>query len=203
METNWPWNWRLTVLETSKMKLVRPLIISYKMTVRADCAVSTGSPLPLSVKALVTRFVSGVVRESAFGQVSTLSPPLIAGIQNKPNFPFHQLGLFNGFWAARSWTPLLVTLWYQPCCSSVAKSCLALCNPTDYSTSGLPVHHQLPESTQTHVHWVSDAIQPSHPLLSPSPPAFNLSQHQGLFQWVRPSGGRSIGSSASVLPMNI
>ena len=49
---------------------------------------------------------------------------------------------------------------------------------------GLPVHHQLPESTKTHVHWVSDAIQPSHPLLTPSPPALNLSQHQGLFQWV-------------------
>ena len=54
----------------------------------------------------------------------------------------------------------------------------------DCSTPGLPVHHQLPEFTQTHVHWVSDAIQPSHPLSSPSPPTFNLSQHQGLFQWV-------------------
>ena len=52
------------------------------------------------------------------------------------------------------------------------------------STLGLPVHHQLPEFTQTHVHWVSDAIQPSHPLSSPSPPALNLSQHQGLFKWV-------------------
>ena len=55
------------------------------------------------------------------------------------------------------------------------------------STPGLPIHHQLPESTQTHVHWVCDAIQPSHPLLSPSPPALNLSQHQGLFQWVSSS----------------
>ena len=53
----------------------------------------------------------------------------------------------------------------------------------DCSMPGLPVHHQLPEFTQTHVHWVSDAIQPSHPLSSPSPPAFNLSQHQGLFKW--------------------
>ena len=52
------------------------------------------------------------------------------------------------------------------------------------STPGLPVHHQLPESTQTHAHWVGDAIQPSHPLLSPSPPALNLSQHEGLFKWV-------------------
>ena len=57
-------------------------------------------------------------------------------------------------------------------------------NPMNHSMPGLPVHHQLPEFTQTHVHWVGDAIQPSHPLSSPSPPAFSLSQHQGLFQWV-------------------
>ena len=63
--------------------------------------------------------------------------------------------------------------------SSVSQSCPTLCNPMDRSTSGLPVHHQLPEFTQTHVHWVGDAIQPSHSLSSPSPPAFNLSQHQG------------------------
>ena len=71
--------------------------------------------------------------------------------------------------------------------SSVAQSCLTLCDPMDCSTPGLPVHHQLPEFTQTHVHWVSDAIQPSHPLSSPFPPALNLSQHQGLFQWVSSS----------------
>ena len=59
-----------------------------------------------------------------------------------------------------------------------------LCNPMNHSTPGLPVHHKLPEFTQTHVHWISDAIQPSHPLSSPSPPASNPSQHQGLFQWV-------------------
>ena len=67
---------------------------------------------------------------------------------------------------------------------SVTQSCSTLCDPMDCSTPGFPVHHQLPEFTQTHVHWNSDAIQPSHPLSSPSPPAFNLSQHQGLFQWV-------------------
>ena len=66
--------------------------------------------------------------------------------------------------------------------SSVAQSCLTLCNPMNRSTPGLPVHHQLPEFTQTHVHRVSDAIQPSHPLSSPSPPAPNPSQHQSLFQ---------------------
>ena len=96
-----------------------------------------------------------------------------------------------------------------------------LCDPMDCTTPGLPVHHPLPESTQTHVHWVDDAIQPSHPLSSPSPPAFNVSQHQGLsvsrnhvghywqgsFQMSQlfVSGSQSIGvlASASVLPMNI
>ena len=67
--------------------------------------------------------------------------------------------------------------------SSVAQSCPTLCDPVDCSTPGLLVHQQLQEFTQTHVHWVSDAIQPSHPLLSPSP-ALSLSQHQGLFKWV-------------------
>ena len=67
---------------------------------------------------------------------------------------------------------------------SVTQSCLTLCDSMDCSMPGFPVHHQLPELAQTHVHRVSDAIQPSHPLLSPSPPTFNLSQHQGLFQWV-------------------
>ena len=68
--------------------------------------------------------------------------------------------------------------------SSVAQSCPTLCDPMNCSTPGLPVHHQLLEFTQTHVHWVSDAIQPSHPLSSPFPPAPNPSQHQRLFQWV-------------------
>ena len=71
-----------------------------------------------------------------------------------------------------------------PC--SVAQSCPTLCDPMNHSTPGLPVHLQLPESTQTHVHWVRDAIQPSHPLLSPSP-ASSRSQHQGLFKWVSSS----------------
>ena len=71
--------------------------------------------------------------------------------------------------------------------SSVAQSCPTLCDPMNRSTPGLPVHHQLPEFSQTHVHWVGDAIQPSHPLSSPSPPAFNLSQHQGLSRWVSSS----------------
>ena len=91
--------------------------------------------------------------------------------------------------------------------SSVAQLCLTLCDPMAGSTPGFPVHHQLPELTQTHVHRVGDATQPSHPLSSPSPPAFNLSQHQGLFPMSQfsPLGGQSIGvsTSSSVLPMNI
>ena len=68
--------------------------------------------------------------------------------------------------------------------SSVAQSCPTLCDPMNCSMPGLPVHHQLTESTQTHVHWVGDAVQPSHPLSSPSPSALNPSQHQGLCKWV-------------------
>ena len=71
--------------------------------------------------------------------------------------------------------------------SSITQSCPTLCDPMDCSMPGLPVYHQLQEFTQAHVHWVGDAIQPSHPLSSPSPPALNLSQHQGLFKWVSSS----------------
>ena len=86
--------------------------------------------------------------------------------------------------------------------SSVTQSCPALCNPMDCSTPGLPVHQQLPEFTQTHVHWVSDAIQPSHPLLSPSPPApqsFPASEYFQMSQFFA-SGGQSISFSFSISP---
>ena len=78
--------------------------------------------------------------------------------------------------------PVCVILFRSDQIRSVAQSCPTLCDPMNHSTPGLPVHHQLPEFTQTHVHRVSDAIQPSHPLLSPSPLAPNPSQHQSLFQ---------------------
>ena len=90
--------------------------------------------------------------------------------------------------------------------SSVAQSHPTLCDPVDCSTPGLPVHHQLLEFAQTHVQWVGNAIQPPHPLSSPSPPSLNLYQHQGHFQMSQlfASGGQSIGISAStsILPMN-
>jgi len=76
---------------------------------------------------------------------------------------------------------------HSMCCCWVPQSSPNLCDPMDRSRPSFPVLHHLLELTQTHVHWVGDAIQPSHPLSSPSPPAFNLSQHQGLFQWVSSS----------------
>ena len=85
-------------------------------------------------------------------------------------------------------TPCIITVSTSlSCFSSVAQSCPTPCNPIECSTSGPPVHQQLPELVQTHVHWVGDAILPPHPLLSPSPLAFNLAQHQGLFKWVSSS----------------
>ena len=109
----------------------------------------------------------------------------------------------------------LATLQVEPLCwpsrypallqlSSVAQSCLTHCDPMDCSTPGLPVYHQPLEFTQTHVHWVGDAIQPSHPLSSPFPPAFNLSQHQDLFKWVSSSHqvAKDQSFSFSISPSN-
>ena len=91
-------------------------------------------------------------------------------------------------------------------CCSVAQSCLTLCDPMDSSTPDFPVFHYF-EFAQTHVHWVGDAIQPPHPLSSPSPPALKLSQHQGLFQWVnflhQVTKVLEFQLPASFLPMNI
>ena len=85
------------------------------------------------------------------------------------------------------WWPVVVGSRWQLlawcCCCSVTKSCPTLCDSMDCSMPGFPVHC-LPELAQTHVHWVNDTIQPSHPLLPPSAPALNISQHKGLFQWV-------------------
>ena len=82
---------------------------------------------------------------------------------------------------------ILLPIIYDFQFSSVTQLCPALSNPMDYSTPGFLIHHQLPQLAQTYAHWVANAIQPSHPLSSPSPPAFNLSQHQGLFQGVSSS----------------
>ena len=90
--------------------------------------------------------------------------------------------------------------------SEFAQSCPTLCDPMDCSTPGFPVLHHLPEFAQTHAHWVGDTFQPSHPLSSPSSPALNLSQHQGLFKSVSSShqvAKVGLSASTSVLPMNI
>ena len=104
---------------------------------------------------------------------------LLTILQNSDfaSYPTHKKVLFSNpvFY-------LITFPWVQ--FSSVAQSCPTLCDSMNHSMPSLPVHHQLPESTQTYVHWVSDAIQPSRPLLSPFPPALNLSWHQGLFKWV-------------------
>ena len=101
----------------------------------------------------------------------------------------------NHFWLPGLWFSSVQSLSHVP----------PLCDPINHSTPGLPVHHQLPESTHTHVHRVSEPIQPSYPLSSPSSPALNLSQHQGLFKWVSSlhQVAKSIGVSAStsVLPL--
>ena len=97
--------------------------------------------------------------------------------------PLMSPALASGFLTtSATWEALLLIQF-----SSVAQSCPTLCDPMNRSTPGLSVHHQHPEFTQTHGHWVSDAIQPSHPLSSPSLPAPNPSQHQSLFQWVNSS----------------
>ena len=102
---------------------------------------------------------------------------------------------------------VLKLLFYANQFSSVTQSCPTHCNPMDCNTPGIPIHHQLPELAQTHVYRVSDDFQLSHPLLSPSPSSFNLSQHQGLFltsQFFTSDGQRiGVSASVSVLPMNI
>ena len=100
------------------------------------------------------------------------------------------------------WVPNLQMKKTKTHISSVVQSCPTLCDPMDCSMPGFPVHHQLPELAQIHVHWVGDSIQSSHPLLSPSPLSFNLSHHQGLFQWVG-SSLKGASASATVIPINI
>ena len=112
---------------------------------------------------------SSVVSNSLWPMTIALQPPLKMGFSRKE------------YWSGLPFPSSVIQF------SSVAQSCLTLCDHMNCSTPGLPVHHQLLEFTQTHVHQVSDAIQPPHPLLSPSPPAPNPSQHQGLFQWVNSS----------------
>ena len=120
----------------------------------------------------------------------TVSSPLFSTSAHRLDPKFHLITrfFFLNFGPPAPLSSLTVmTKWLSVQFSSVAQLCLTLCNPMNCGTPGLPVHHQLPEFTQIHVHQVDDAIQPSHPLSSLSPPAPNPSQHQGLFQWVNSS----------------
>ena len=111
---------------------------------------------------------------------SVFSHHLMGGCHNPLWVPGHSGSLHD----LGHTKPFLTVLIVWICISSVAQSCPTLCDLMNHSTPGLPVHHQLLEFTQIHAHWVGDAIQPSHPLSSPSPPALNLSQHQILLKWV-------------------
>ena len=113
-------------------------------------------------------------------------PHLLVEFQFPPVFSFPEY-LFKPLSVLTVVTSFLISLRIIICCCSVTKLCLTLLNPMDCSTPGFPVLHYLLEFSQTHVHWVGDAIQPSHPLSPPSPPTFSLSQHRGLFQWVSSS----------------
>ena len=132
---------------------------------------------------------STVFKQSIYGQqVDRVLPIWVPHLWNKGGAAVPICESFNEVcWAVQKWTPakcMIYLLNVRCCCCLVAKSCPTLCDPKDFSMPGFPVLHYLPEFAQTHVHWVGDNIQPSHPLSSPSLPAFNLSQNQGLFQWV-------------------
>ena len=133
--------------------------------------------------ALSTKFMS-YAKFFVISPVFTTSSPGVDSISRShilcPSVRSNSSSVKNLSWACKE---VVVHIYNRPF-SSVAQSYPTLCDPMNHSTPCLPVHHQLPESTQTHVHRVGDAIQPSHPLSSPSSPASNLSQHQGLFKWV-------------------
>ena len=131
------------------------------------------------------------------------------GLQGDQTSQYLRKSTLNIHWKDWCWcwsfNTLVIIIFYVQF-SSVPQSCPTLCDPMNCSTPGLSVHHQLPEFTQTHVHRVRDAIQPSHPLSSPFPPAPNPSQHQSLFQWVNSSHALAkvleFSALASFLPKN-
>ena len=118
------------------------------------------------------------VKVKSLSRVRLFATPWTVAHQAPPSMGFSR----QEYWSGLPFPSPIME--YSVQFSLVAQSCPTLWDPMNRSSPGLPVHHHLPEFTQTHVHWVSDAIQPSHPLSSPSPPAPNPSQHQSLFQWV-------------------
>ena len=137
------------------------------------------------------------------------NPLQYSGLENSMVYsPWGRKQLDTTEWLSLHWLlEFLVCRLTVPCCCSVAKLCLTLCDPTNCSTPGFPVLYYLLKFAQTHVHWISDVIQPSHPLSSSSPPTFSLSQQSFPVNQLFASGGQSIrasaSASASVLPVNI
>ena len=129
--------------------------------------------------------VSNPAFPSLFILLCLLLPAVASGLSQGPRTLTNNEHLLTICWLNRYIHEMECL--HSICCCSVAQSCPTICDPMGCSKPGFPVHHHLPELTQTHVHQVGDAIQPSHPLSSPSPPAPNPSQHQGLFQWVSSS----------------
>ena len=132
---------------------------------------------------------TGKPEDFSLGRIHPSPCSIIIGNPDNPSQMLHTIKevLFRDFHGDYALSLSCYFFFCQPQFISVPQSCPTLCDPMNHSTPGLPVHHQLPEFTQTHVHRVGDAIQPSHPLSSPSPPAPNPSQHQSLFQWVNSS----------------
>ena len=167
------------------------------------CVKKTGGSSQYQSAALVSRYNSTVKR--LLPQESLLTISANTGFPLSDSHSSLSLSMlwWWGPFPQPSATPSSPGTFFSfPCISqfsSVAQSCSTLWDPMNRSTPGLPVHHQLPASTHTHVHWVSDAIQPSHPLSSPSPPALDLSQHQGLFKWVSSS---TLSSSLKWMQIN-
>ena len=150
--------------------------------------------LPLSVEHFLTNsWPFPRLLSWSFSLATSYMPPQYTHFSNK---------FFLSTWHAS----LVMKSKKDPVTSVHSLSPVWICDPMDCTTPGFPVHRQVPELAQTQVHWVGGAIQPSHPLSSPSSPVFNLSQHQGLFQWVSSSHQVAkvlVSTSVSVLPMNI
>ena len=161
----------LIKLRHGDSSLRRPVCTTEPQTTLSECSRGT-------VHSLASSFTPGLPTKELKCASMGLDFPSCPALTHAVLVTFSLQGNVN----TCIYVPIIFILLLQ--FSSVAQSCPTLCNPMNRSTPGLPVHHQLPEFTQTHIHRVGDAIQPSHPLSSSSPPAPNPSQHQGLFQWV-------------------
>ena len=161
------------------------IFLDSQIIVDGDCHLFISFPLLLLISFLDFQFL--LVWKTCVSLCFSLGLPYMKLCASRiwVDISFPLLGRFSFiiFWNSFSGPDILSSVQFRP----VAQSCPTLCHPKNHSMPGLPVHHQLPEFTQTHVHRVSDAIQPSHTLSSPSPPALNPSQHQCLFQWVSSS----------------